>query len=211
MLGNIIIYLVHLCYRPLFLALLIEVDQRQDKKFRQGFIGSLSATVGSENKQVSLAGVPLSWGMSWSRGQAGGRLRWSAQPLTCRGHVQHPTFASGSFEVASGFWLLRTFCPEFVPTARACGSLWSHTACACCPGRAVSQCRRCSAAARTPAPGPPPPCWWSGWLSSFPLLLCVHSALVFSFFPLLLDELTSLYPFSPGVLILTAILSHRFK
>ena len=159
MLGNIIIpdpvYLVHLCYRPLFLAPLIEIDKRQDKKFRQGFIGSLSTTVGSENKQ-QFPLLACSWAEAWVGPgvRLEGRLRWSAHPLMCRGHVQYPTSASGSLEVTSGFlaslYLLSRICPD-------CTCLqftWSHTVWILLPRESCVQAQALQPCSQDPSPRP---------------------------------------------------------
>ena len=73
--------LVYCWYWPGFSAFpqSTESDQRPDKKFRPGFIGSPAAAAGWENKeQVPRLARSLSWFLIWgegrgvSRGQAGG-------------------------------------------------------------------------------------------------------------------------------------------
>ena len=92
--------------RVLGLPQSIEIDQRLDKKFRQGFIGAPAAAGRNENKLTVSLALSLGW-MRWfliwgegrggSRGQArGGGLGVLSTPLvvlSAGGQAQYPAYA----------------------------------------------------------------------------------------------------------------------
>ena len=95
----------------------MEIDKRPDKKFRQGFTEAPATVEGNKNKwQIPLLGphgselVPfIQWGkgrvqgLGWTGGLGG--LLTTLVVVCAAGHVQYPASASGSLDVAVGFWV----------------------------------------------------------------------------------------------------------
>ena len=155
----------------------IEMDQRPDKKFRQGFIGAAAEVARSESKkQVPLLTHSLSGGgkkevggslfVTWGEGRnvSTGGQRGGEYPLggtmckdVCTGPLlcsKHPIFAPGSLKVATGFsYFLFGLFVSFVQNLShcACTQLFSvpyNSFVFCCMKRGVAQYRHCSAATK---------------------------------------------------------------
>ena len=97
----------------------IEIDQRPDKKFRQGFTGAPAAAGRVRTNNTFPCSLPggyrreASWFLIWgegrgvSRGRAGEVALVFCPPLSgveCRGHAQYLAFAPSPSEVAVGFF-----------------------------------------------------------------------------------------------------------